>query len=154
MWYDRAEWQSGPRCQEERQLVDVLNQNVRALRRDGALHRTAPNEGEAVPPPNALDADAVDGRCWRGPAPARADHPHPVAPRGQPAENLEQVDLRSPRMRVGAVLPVDEKDVHEEESKECGRRDARAGFYSRPSECATPSRMPLTKPGARAPPNQ
>ena len=36
----------------------------------------------------------------------------------QPGENFEQVDLCSAGMRICEVLPVDDEDIHAEESKD------------------------------------
>ena len=58
------------------------------------------------------------------------------------------MDLRSAGMGIGAVLPVDQEDVHDRDKDEL----AWPGHaYSRPSEWATPSRMPFTKPGRAGP---
>ena len=120
MRHDGTKRQPGAGGKEKRQLVDVLYQNVGSLRHDSTMGGAAAEQCKAVPAPHPLDTDSIYGGTAGGPLPARADHPHAVASRHQPAKDLEQMNLRSPCVRVGAILPVDEEDVHGTDSKECG----------------------------------
>ena len=60
-----------------------------------------------------------------------------MTPAGESAEDLVQVDLGPARVRVRAVVPVDEQQLH-----------------SAPSSRATASSTPFTNPGAFGPANQ
>jgi hypothetical protein len=113
-----TERQPGSGCKKERELVDVLNQNVRSFQCDCTFDRRPPNEGKTVPAAYSLDIDSFDFCSPCGPGPARTNHSHAVASCRQPSEDLEQVDLGSAGMRIGQVLPVDDEDVHTEESKD------------------------------------
>jgi hypothetical protein len=74
-------------------------------------------ECEAVPAAHAFDVDAVDSGGPGCPTPAGADQSNLMTACRQPGEDFEQVYLSSAGMRIREVLPVDEKDIHAEESK-------------------------------------
>jgi hypothetical protein len=79
------------------------------------VHRPAAEQGKAISAADALDGNPVDVRRFCRTAPSRADHPDPMTPSRQASEDLEQVHFRPACMGVRAVLPVDEKDVHDAE---------------------------------------
>src|SRR6185312_2217005 len=93
-------------------LVDVLHQHIGPLGLDRPMHRAAPPQGEAISASESLDADAIDQGALRRPAPAGTDEANPMPADDQSAEDLEQMDLRAAGIRIGPVLPVNQKDVH------------------------------------------
>src|SRR4051812_24726627 len=112
MGHDGAEGQRRGQGQKQRQLIHILNDNVGSLGFDSTTNRPPSQKREAVSPPNALDTDAIEvGAGWRS-LPTGTDQSYSVPVAGQPAEDLEEVDLGPARVRVGQVLPVDDENVH------------------------------------------
>ena len=74
---DGAEREPAPEGEKERQLVDVFHQDVGPLGRDRPVHRSPPQQREAVPSPDPLDVDAVDIGPSGAPrsTPSRPSHP-------------------------------------------------------------------------------
>jgi hypothetical protein len=56
------------------------------------------------------DLHAIQPLGRRGASPTGYEQRDVVAPLGKPAEDLVQMDLRTARLRVSAVLPVDDED--------------------------------------------
>src|SRR2546427_6067315 len=94
------------------QLVDVLDQDIRPLRPNRTPHGPAAYENEAAPSADPFDVDPVHCRGSGRSLPSGTDQPHPVAGGGKSSEDLEELNLRSTRLRIFPVLPVDEQDVH------------------------------------------
>src|SRR5207247_2279686 len=84
-----------------------------------------------------MHAQPVELRFARGPRPAARHQVDGVAALRQATENLVQVRLGAPGVRILAVVPVDEQNSH-----------------SAPNSRATASSTPFTNPGALAPANQ
>src|SRR4029077_20794261 len=81
-------------------------------RRQGSAHGAAPLEGETVPAPHPLNADPVQLGVPGRTGPAARDQIDLVSPPRQPAEERVQVNLRPSGMRVLAIVPVDDEDLH------------------------------------------
>ena len=58
------------------------------------------------------DIDAVELRRRRATRPAAAQERDLMPARGEPPKDLMQVNLGSSRLRIFAILPVDEKQTH------------------------------------------
>ena len=112
MGHNGTERNRGTCSQIKWKLVDVLHQHIGPLGLDRPMHRAAPLQGKAVSAAESLDRDAIDDGPSRCPAPAGTDQANPMPSNDQTAEDFEQMDLRAPSMRIGPVLPVNQKDVH------------------------------------------
>ena len=134
---DGAEREVGELGEIEGQLVDVLDHDVVSVRAQQPPHGGAGVEREAEAPARAVHAQPVELGGGRGPGPAARDEVDDMTPAGESAEDLVQVDLGPARVRVRAVVPVDEQQLH-----------------SAPSSRATASSTPFTNPGAFGPANQ
>ena len=67
--------------------------------------------------------------------------------RRQSGENFEQVYLCSAGMRIGEVLPVDEKDIHAEESKNWSPCAALRAKLQPPKRMSDPIEDPVDEAG-------
>src|SRR3989449_2895051 len=121
----------------QRDLVQVFDQNVVAAGAQPSPHRAPGEQGEAVAAGDAVRLNPVQVRARRRAPPAARDEVNFVSRPHQPPEDLMQVNLRAPGMRILGVVPVDEQDPH-----------------SAPDSRATASSTPFTKAGALAPANQ
>lgn len=110
--YERDNALRAPTRRMEGDLVDVLHEHVEAVRRERSAVVAAREKGECVARTDAVDFDAIEPdprRATRPPAAQQRD----LVPAGcQPAEDLVQMDLRTTRLRVLPVLPVDEQKSH------------------------------------------
>jgi hypothetical protein len=95
----------------ERNLVDVLDEEVEPPREMPAVV-PARVQRERVARSDAVDAQSVERGTRRRPGPSTAEERDLVSPRGKPAEDLVQVDLRAASLGVVAILPVDDEDPH------------------------------------------
>ena len=77
---------------------------------------------------DAIDLDPVERGARRTVRPAAAQQRDLVPLRGEPPEDLVQMDLGAARLRILAVLPVDDENSH----------------YIRPMRRASASSTPLT----------
>ena len=137
VWHDRHERQPGQRGEKERDLVDVLDDDVERALAQRVPHRPAPTQREAVPPRHTRHVDPVHAGLRRAARPTAGNQLNLMTPPGDPAEQLVQMDFGATGLRVFAVVPVDEQDPH-----------------SAPVSRATASSTPLMNAGARAPANQ
>ena len=134
---DGAEGSIGHPREEQRELVDILDDHVRPFRRERPPHRATAEQREARPPAGPLDLDAVDrGPRW-GARPARTHQPHPMAP-GRSRRKISNRWISAPPA-CGF-------------SRSCQLTTRM--FTAARAARAMLSSTPLTNAGARAPPNQ
>jgi hypothetical protein len=98
-----------PAGRKERRLVDVFHQEIETGISDPPK-RAPCVQRKRVSTARANDAYPVDGLLGGRAGPAGSEQGDVVAPPGEPAEDLVQVDLGSAGLRVSAVLPVDDED--------------------------------------------
>ena len=67
-------------------------------------------------PAGAVHLDAIDGLAGICAAESGCEEGDGVAARGEPAEDLVQVDLRTACLRIEPVLPVQDQDSQERDS--------------------------------------
>jgi hypothetical protein len=137
VWHDDTDGPAGQAGDEERDLVDIFDHDIRELFGQRPPDGGAPLPGEAVAISVPQHLDPVYHGLPGPPSPSGADQPDPVPTGREPAIDLVQVDLCPARHRILPVLPIDEENIH-----------------NRPSERAIRSRTPFTNDGALAPPNQ
>ena len=111
----------------ERNLVDVLDENV------GPAVQVLPvvavrEERKGVSRADAEHLDPIDPRARRTARPPAAEQPYLVPLRGEPAEDLVEMNLRAAGLRILEILPVHEQDAH----------------YIRPMRRASASSTPFT----------
>src|SRR5688572_27011416 len=119
----------GPQWRIERNLVDVLDQQIPRRAGERAPIVRMRERAERRPGPDAMDVHTIDARATLGTEPAAAEQGDLVSTARQTAEDLVQMDLGAPALRVFDVLPVDEQEPH----------------YSRPILRASASSTPFTK---------
>jgi hypothetical protein len=112
MRHNRAKRESCARRQKERELIHIFDQDVGSLGFHGAADRTATEESEAVATAHPADVDTFERGTFSGAFPAGAHQPNAVPLRSESPEDLEEVDLCAAGVRIGSILPVYEKDVH------------------------------------------
>jgi len=98
-----------PERREERDLVQVLDDEVEAATPE--LGANVPRRGEPVrvAAPDAMDLEAVDLGPGRRARPSGRNERDLVPPPRQAAEDLVQVDLRAAGLGVQAILPVQDE---------------------------------------------
>jgi len=111
----------------ERDFIDILDENFRPTSQ-GSVVRAAGKEWKRVPMAHPIDLNAVETRARRAVGPAATEQAHFVSFRGEPPEDLVEMDFGAARQGILAILPVHEKDAH----------------YIRPIRRASASSTPLT----------
>src|SRR5439155_112273 len=135
--HDHTERQVGQLGQIERQLVDILDDDVVGVRAQQAPDGAAGVQPERVTPAAAVHAHPVEHGLAGAPRPAARHQVDAMPPLDQPAEDLVEVDFGAAGVWILAVVPVDQQDPH-----------------SAPNSRATASSTPFTNAGALAPANQ
>jgi hypothetical protein len=113
MGHDDTERERRAERQKERQLVDVLDQNVGRLLSQRPPNGTPSQQRKAVSASHPRHIDPIERGPRRSSLPAGTDEADPMTSRRQAAEDLEQVDLGAAGVGVGPVLPIDQENVHE-----------------------------------------
>src|SRR5687768_6565412 len=126
---DRGGAPAGPQGRVERNLVDVLDQQIPWRAGERAPIVLMRERAERRPGPDAMDVHTIDAGTTLGARPSAAEKGDVMSAARQTAEDLVQMDLGAPALRVFDVLPVDEQKPH----------------YRRPILRASASSTPFTK---------
>src|SRR5438552_2118125 len=110
--YQRDEPRNPPQWSIERNLVQVLDDDIIVLA--GELFRVVAvhDEWKAVARANAMDGDSVEHSVSRRFAEAGAQKIDPVSGDDDAPKNLVEMDLRPARLWIEMILPVDDEDLH------------------------------------------
>jgi hypothetical protein len=100
MWDDRAEGSVAQRRQIQGELVDILHHNIGTFFLESLSEGTPAQQGEGIPPADALHVDSLDRRPRFTPRPTGAKQTDPVAALSQPPEQLEKMYLSAACLRV------------------------------------------------------
>ena len=125
----------------ERDLVETLDDDVVAPGPGFARARPRDLRIVGAYPAQPPDLDPVEDLALRGAPPARDELCHLMASRRQPAEDLVDVDLSTPGVRVKRVSLVEDEDAEETAHR----------FYSLPSQSAIRSHQQIHRPSIAMP---
>src|SRR5690606_12085876 len=98
-----------PDGREDRDLVEVLDQQIVPLSQQLAAVVPAHEQGECMAAADPVHVHPVDHGAGGRAGPARNEQADLVAPRGKSAEHVVQVDFRATCLRVQPILPVDDE---------------------------------------------
>ena len=110
MVHDQSDGLARPEGRKERHLVQILDDEDESGAPERAAVVQGRGEAECMTPSGPVHVDAVDAHATGRAVPARREERDAMTARGEPAEDLVQVDLGAARLRVLAVLPVDDED--------------------------------------------
>src|SRR3954468_1130436 len=107
MVHQSHEFRDAPQRGVERDLVQVFDDHVVPVAPKIAIEVLAGEEWVSLPGADAVHVDAIEVRALLRCPPGAAEEIDAVALLDDPAENLLQMELGAPRLRIQVVLPVE-----------------------------------------------
>ena len=108
---DRHRRRARPARRVQRNLVDILNEDVKVLRAQCPLKGPARFERKGRAGPHSHDLHPIEQRARSTAGPAAAQQDDLVPARREPAEDFVQVSFGAAGLRILPVLPVDDQDA-------------------------------------------
>src|SRR5579863_9733192 len=106
------DWRRLPVRRPERDFVEILDEDVVRARRKQRFVVPARMQRIGVPRADAIDLYPVELSPRRRAVPTGAHERHLVAVANETPEDLVQMLFRTARLRILAILPIDNADAH------------------------------------------
>src|SRR5690242_4130188 len=101
-----------PKRSVQRNLVQILDDDVVIVFREMMPEILSGNEGVSVPGADSMNVDTVEIHAALHLRPAAAQQVDPVSARDDATEDLLEMKFGAPGLRIGNVLPIENEYAH------------------------------------------
>src|SRR5687767_6314194 len=112
MMHQRGNRGSAPTGSIQRNLVEVLDENVVSLRLQALAEISCGPELESVAAPDSMNVHSIEISAGCTAFPSAREHVYAISQGGYPAEYLVEVNFSASTVRVFSIVPVDDKNAH------------------------------------------
>ena len=112
MVYQDDEFARLPSRGIERNLIQILHDDVIVVGSEILLVVSLRDEWIGVSRPNSMNVDTIEGNVRRSIAPSATQQIDVVPTSHDSAEDFPEMKLGTPRLRIGVILPVEDEYAH------------------------------------------